>query len=156
MWRANHLHNLIEAEAYDGQEKGEERRELALMRQIVARMADARITEKQLRGPKVEPDKRKERQMPLTPTGRAFPKSVNTPVAHAIAPNQLDHPSIGQAEPQFQIALPLDREPPNEPDVAEHVNDDEKPPPHRLGFGAQPELPYEWGLFDNPEARRAA
>ena len=43
MWRINHLHNLIEAEAYDGQEKGEERRELALMRQIVARMADAKL-----------------------------------------------------------------------------------------------------------------
>ena len=44
-WRTNHLHNRKEAEAYTG----EQRRTLALMGQVLANMANRRITVQQLR-----------------------------------------------------------------------------------------------------------
>lgn len=103
MWRLNYLGNRIEAETYIENE----RRELALMKRIVAGMVGKKVTEQRLRGPKVEPAKRQSRQLPLTPRGRAFPKSrADEQMAH----DRFYSPSEIPVEWPVQMALPLRQE----------------------------------------------
>ena len=60
MWRINHLHNKVESLAYDG----EDRRNLSLMRDVLAGAAGRKITLKDLRGaPQKKRDKSSKRTM---------------------------------------------------------------------------------------------
>ena len=104
MWRINYLSNRLESEAFDGPD----RRELALMAQVVAGMVGKRLTEAQLRGPKAEPARRQARQLPLTPQGRAFPKSGRAQDTPVVTSDCSGTPSKAQAEPDRQLPLPLD------------------------------------------------
>ena len=152
IWRANYLSNRVEAEVYEGHE----RRELALMRQVVSRMVGTRITEKALRGPLVMPAKEKARQLPLSPQGRAFRKPEMAVVARATAAGGSDRLPGAKPQPQFQIEMELVWYPKDITGSIDPATEDVTTPEHRLRFGVQPELPLDYEILDESKRQEAA
>jgi len=89
MWRINHLHNLVETENFEG----DERRNLSLMREVLAGAAGRKITLKDLRG---EPQQKRDKSSKRTRTAPA--PSDGKPEQKTIAPNTTIVPGVQQAE----------------------------------------------------------
>ena len=144
MWRLNYLGNRAEAEAYEGQE----RRELALIKRVVASMRGKRVTEQQLRGSKAEPAEVESRQLPLTPEGRRSSKAVRTGDTDVNMSERSD--SVSKVPVQRPVQMEMLPGLEKEDEVASPVRakkqvKKQKPP---QGFAAQPTL----GVFDEMPA----
>ena len=89
MWRINHLHNLVESQNFEG----DQRRNLSLMREVLAGAAGRKITLKDLRGePQQKRDKSSKRtRMAPVPAGEK-------PEQMTLAPNTPIAPGTQQAE----------------------------------------------------------
>ncbi len=152
MWRINYLGNRLESETFEGRE----RRELALIKQVVAGMVGKRLTEKQLRGPKTDPARRKARQLPLSPRGRAFPKPGRTEDAPAAVFGQSDAASEVKTHLARQLEFPLALGP--QDGLASPVGPKSggKAPEQLRGFAAPVELQCDHGILAEPKERKTA
>ena len=89
MWRINHLHNKVESLAYDG----EDRRNLSVMRDVLAGAAGRKITLKDLRG---APQKKRDKSSKRTMTAPV--PSDERPEQKTLVPHTPIVPGAQQAE----------------------------------------------------------
>ena len=137
MWRINHLHNKVESKAYDS----EERRNLSLMRDVLAGAAGRKVTLQDLRG---EPQRKHDTNFKRTRTAPVPVPSDETPIQRTLPPpapmvSGTSQPESGQIKTKLNQPHPA-RAP--RPGRASHTKPVQRhlPPPAPMVSGtSQPE-----------------
>ena len=101
-WRSNHLHNKLESQNYEG----EERRNLSLMRDVLAGAAGRKLTLRDLRGePQEKRDRTLEKERTAPVTAPATPRQMPLTPVEPIVPGASQSAS-GRVEVKPQQATP--------------------------------------------------